>query len=381
MPRYADGIARDGGLYRVLVRVGGKQVKASFRTLAAARNAREQLRDQAEAIRLGIRPLEQAGRLTLGALFDGYLRHLQVLQRSELAIQWVGRARRYWCGGLVHGRRVPGAFTEAHTASLSGADCEAFVRFMRDTTTSKGRLIDQCLGIARSAMKRAGLPLPPPVVLEYERAPRRTVPLDELRAFLAAFPVGGMLRAYAETILRTGCRESEARRLTIGDVALESGVLTLRRRKGRRGSRWQAVAAPISPGLAEHLRAYLATQPSEPEAPLFAVRLARRGRSGRRPLTQPTAAKLVARACSEAGVPVRHGAGWLRNQTATMAREAGLSLDVTRRVLGHSESGTTERHYDQSTQWAARLAFAETIDREIGVTPGVQPLPPNGRKP
>lgn len=133
-----------------------------------------------------------------------------------------------------------------------------------------------------------------------------------------------------------------------------------------------------SPGLAGHLRACLATCPAEPEAPLFAVRLARRGLSGRRALTQPTAAKLVARACEAAGIEVRHGAGWLRNQTATLAREAGLPLDVTRRVLGHAESGTTERHYDQSTQWAARLAFAEVVDArldESAVPPTVQPGP------
>jgi hypothetical protein len=45
--------------------------------------------------------------------------------------------------------------------------------------------------------------------------------------------------------------------------------------------------------------------------------------------------------------------------------EAGQSIDVTSRVLGHADPGTTRRHYDRAALVEARKAAALTQDAAI----------------
>ena len=71
-------------------------------------------------------------------------------------------------------------------------------------------------------------------------------------------------------------------------------------------------------------------------------------------------------ASKTAGSAPVHSLGWLRNQAATAAVEAGQGIDVASRALGHSDPSTTRRHYDRAKLIDARRRFAEARESEIG---------------
>lgn len=199
--------------------------------------------------------------------------------------------------------------------------------------------------------------------------PRRSRPTSTagiVRAFLDALEPGTVARVAAELVLRTGCREIEARELAIGDVDLKAGKILFGRRKGAQPGQEEA---PISPGLRAHLEPWLAgaCRGLPASAPLLAVWSRREGQpKARHALTAWTLQKALGAAGEAAGVgrEVR-GLGWLRNQAATLAGETGADVEVLRRALGHTTSAITERHYDQSLRWEAREALGAAVDATL----------------
>lgn len=300
---------------------------------------------------------EREKRRTVADILDAYLTELGTTGRSEAQVEIVQRVR-----GLVCGRRLKsGAFTagalgEHHPVPLSREDLVRIAEHVKLHTKSGGYATRRAYVVLRTAHRRAELTFPVPPSVNVERRGRAILPLEQLVAFLEAMPLGSVERTAAELVLRTGAREAEVLRLRREDVDLEMGRVFLAARK--RGLKLPA--RPISPGLAAVLRPYLATLPDI--APAGTPLLALDGR----PLAAGSLRKRLAAASQRAGLakPIG-GLGWLRNQTATLAIEAGLPVEVARRALGHETSATTERHYDRAELWPALERFAAVIDEQL----------------
>lgn len=353
---FQDGLAWDAPAkrWRIRVQVAGRVRKGSAPSKPAAIALRDNLLVQRAALRLGV-PVPEGRPIppSLAEVFAGYVAELRRFGKSPRSVAQVESIAALW-------RQALGP---AQTGALSREDFGRFVEWCGVHTESKGAQTRTAMSIAKTALRVAGLPVPPTPVVRVERASRRTAPAEKLRAFLAALEPGTVARVAAELVVRTGCRETEARSLRIGDVDLAAGVIRFRTRKGSAAGENEA---PISPGLRSHLEPWLAgpCRGLPPEAPLLAV-WSRRGAAprARHPLTAWSLQSTLSAAARDAeiGREVR-GLGWLRNQAATLAGDTGAEIETLRRALGHTTSAVTERHYDQSRRWGARVELGDRVD-------------------
>lgn len=323
-------------------------------------------------------------RRTLADILDAYLAELAATGRSAAQVDVVTRVRGLVCGRrLKSGAFVFGALGEHHPVPLSREDLVRIAEHVKLHTRSGGYATRRAFVVLRTAHRRAELTFPTPPSIVVAKRGRAILPLEQLRAFLAAMPLGSVERTAAELVLRTGAREAEALRLRVGDVDLEAGLVRLGVRKGggRLDSGTRLDERPISKDLAGILKAYVDTLPDilPAETPFLAI-------DGRE-LGPETLKKRLYAASSRAGLSKKIGGlGWLRNQMTTLAIEEGASIEVTRRVLGHTTSKTTEAHYDKAGLWPARQAFAESIDRVLKGSsavprPGGRERPEGSRRP
>lgn len=315
---------------------------------------------------------EPERRRTVADIIDAYLAELATTGRSEAQVEIVTRVRGLVCGKrLKSGAYIAGALGPAHPVPLSREDLVRIAEHVKLHTKSGGYATRRAYVVLRTAHRRAELAFPTPPAVNVERRGRAILPLEQLVAFLDAMPLGSVERTAAELVLRTGAREAEVLRLRREDVDLDAGRVLLAARK--RGLKLPA--RPISPGLAAVLERYLSTLPHIAPAgtPLLAIE--------GRPLAPGSLRKRLAAASQRAGLPrVIGGLGWLRNQTATLAIEAGLPVEVARRALGHETSATTERHYDRAELWPALERFAAVIDEQLSRGGAVRTLKPKKQR-
>lgn len=344
MARQVDRLP--SGRWRARALVDGRRASALFATRGEAEAwiAAIQQRKAYEAA--GLTAPSQAIRTTLVTILEKLAREQTALGRSAKTI-------RQTASSIVIASRC---FGEEKAAPLTREDLVRFVAWARQNTKSQGRQTDAVLGIWLTAHRRAGLPVPPRPHFPIERKGRPRATPDELARFLEAMPIGTVERTLAEIVLRSGCRDTEARRLVMGDVDLEAMKLKIRRVKGWRSRAPLVETHPISKDLAEILKPYVAwRRKAAPTAPLLTL-------DGVHLLAESALVKRYRAACRRAGLPVRSGVAWLRNQAATLLGEAGVPVEVTRRWLGHTSVQTTERHYDTSRQWEARERLSEILD-------------------
>lgn len=353
MTGYVNGIRKTGkSRYSIRVKVDGRIRRATLPTQVEAERVRNQLRAQNTARRLGIVFPTTSRAPTLPDVLDRHVAQMRALGRAEKSVEQVEYVKALWIrwGG------------EKRPASLSYDDLVDFAGWARLNTKSKrGRAIQAAIGIARTAIGRAGLPVPKAPAVTVDRRNPKTVERAEVLRFLAELPAGSVERTFAEFVFRTARRESEARRLAVGDVDLARGIVTFRPRKGRRGGG----EIPLGPRLVEILRVYLVgrCQGIPADAPLFAVDSTRGETRGRHSLTEWSLSKRFEPAGRRAGIGKRvRTLGWLRNQAATEARRLGQSLDDVSLALGHGDISTTARHYVEDTRRAARGRLAGRLD-------------------
>lgn len=356
---FQDGLAWDGPAktWRIRVQVKGRVRKGSAPTKGAAVAFRDSLLVQRHAARLGVPvPAGPALAPTLAEAFARYGDELRRYGKSPKSIAQVEAVASLWSRALG----------PAHTAALAREDFGRFVEWAGLHTKSKGAQTRGACTVAKTAMRLVGLPVPATPKVKVPRRSRPTSTAGIARKFLAALEPGTVARVAAELVLRTACREVEARELQIGDVDLQGGTIRFGRRKGASPGQEDA---PITPGLQAHLGPWLAgpCRGLPPSAPLLAVWSRREGGpKARHALTAWTLQKALEAAGDAAGVgrAVR-GLGWLRNQAATIAGETGADVEVLRRALGHTTSAITERHYDQSLRWEAREALGAAVDATL----------------
>ncbi len=336
-------------------------VQRTFASKEAAERVRDQLQSRDLSVVLGVRPIDQGVAQftpTIGSVLDAYLRECETLGRSETHLRTIRQVR----GVLVRWR------DERADAQLTRRDLLDFVAWARVNTASKGRAVKNALVILRTALHRADLPVPALPRLELPDRVPKTYSRKELVDLMAVLPLGTVARTAAEIGLRTGARESEIRRLQVGDVDLERGTLLLRRAKGKPGHRGSEESVPVSPVLKEVLGIYIATQPVDlpPEAPFLALGKGEH----RRELGASSLRRALERACLKAKVPRKTTVGWTRAQAATLIREAGMHLKKVSATLGHMDGRTTTAHDDECgllarERWSAGLEAAGTIDKVL----------------
>lgn len=272
----------------------------------------------------------RSGPRTLRELFGVLERHQRARGRAALTIAQTAQVAGFWCAALG----------ERHPVPLSSDDVTAFLEWMARESDSEGRLLQACVGICRTAHRRAKLPPPEAERLEVPSGSRRTLEPEEFVRFVQALPPGSVVATAAALVYLLAARESEVFRLRVEDVE-ERDVRAWQSKGAIRG----AINLPVLPELSRVLAAY-----ARPKQGLLL------GTDDPRSLRTA-----LAHASRRAGIfpPIR-GLGWLRNQAITTLGEAGIASEVLSRVLRHSKrSRGLLGRYDQSRREAdVRRALA-----------------------
>ncbi len=150
--------------------------------------------------------------------------------------------------------------------------------------------------------------------------------------------------------LMTGCRLGELFGLRWCDVRFDLGCIEIRHSYRGTPKSGKARTIPLHSDLAPILRGWQEQCPETTEGLVFPVASGRMGRrqDGRK----------VRRILQAAGVPADHDHPWhaMRHTFATLALEAGASLDAISRILGHSGGGSavTRGYTHVSVEYLAR---------------------------
>ena len=370
----SDCIARiESGRWKLRIVINGRVIKRTFSTKTEAERVRDNLRGREKLRSLGV-PLAQRAALvvpTVGSVLDAYVRECETLGRSEAHLRSIRQAK---------AMLVEWGAEHREAGDLKRADLVEFIGWAKRTTKSKGRTIHNALVILRTAIKLADLPVPSKPRIELPSRHGKTFPKAEVEKLLAALPLGSVARTAVEIGLRTAARETEIRRIRVGDVDLERRTLVLRRGKGKAGRRGSEEAVPIPEGLVRVLRAYQMLLPPDlaDDAPFLAVMSRPRKRVGpktRNPLRIESLRRILAEACTRAGISTRSTVGWTRAQAVTLSREAGMALSQVSTAAGHADERVTRQHYDESTRevserWEARKQVGAEMDNLLPFAPG-----------
>lgn len=221
---------------------------------------------------------------------------------------------------------------------------------------SLARHLSTLRGFARFLV-REGLLLRDPTV--HAARPRigrrlpRTLELDQVLRLVEApdvtRPRGLRDRAMLGLAYASGLRASEVVGLSLGDLDLASGVLSVEGKGGKRR------LVPIGERALEWLMAYLAARPA---AATDAVFLSPRGRA----FTRQGFWKLVDTYARGVGITGRVYPHRLRHSFATHLLEGGADLRSVQTLLGHADITTTEI-YTHVTGDHLRAEYARTHPR------------------
>lgn len=146
--------------------------------------------------------------------------------------------------------------------------------------------------------------------------------------------------AVVDVALSTGLRVSEMQALTVGDVDLKLGALTVTRRKRRHTPPPETLM--ISADLAEHLREFIAWKAAvgEPVTPKAALFVGKRG-----PLSVRGMQLVWHSARARADLPARLSIHAARHTCGTHTYRATKDLVLTQRQLGHTSPTVTANMY------------------------------------
>lgn len=312
----------------------GRRPNATFDSRQDAEAAAVALRHRLALARLGLAdtPSERPGPRTLAELFGAMEASQRAAGRARLTVSQTSQVSSLWCRALGADHGVP----------LHRDDVTRFLAWLRENSTSRGRLTQACLVGVRTAHRLADMEPPPVPHLTVPQGSRRTLPAEDFARFIGALTPGSPAATAAALVYLLAARESEILRLRVEDVDLAAGVVRLWQAKGAmRGQ----VGLPIHPDLRAVLEAY-----SPPDEGLYL------GVDRVMPLRPE-----LGRAAERAKIPTVYGLGWLRNQAATALGEAGVAPEVISRVLRHSaRSRGLLGRYDQSVR-------AAEISRALGL--------------
>ena len=213
-------------------------------------------------------------------------------------------------------------------------------------------LIDPATGLRDPS---SGQRLPRPVLTQCEMKRLLLQPNTSLRE-------GIRDRALLELLYSTGVRIGEAVLLTVHDVDLDAGLLSVRSGKGGKSR-----VVPLGREVTKWLREYLTKIRSRQnrlrphERSLF---LTRQGT----PLMKPTVGIIIRDAARSAKIKKRVTCHTFRHTCATHLLEAGANLVAIKELLGHSRMTTTQV-YTRVRPVDVKAMHQQTHPREVAVAP------------
>ena len=223
--------------------------------------------------------------------------------------------------GKLTGVPVSAGYCNAHLYALRG-----YYQYLHQTGRT---LIDPCSDLPRLHAPRAL----PKSVLTSAQAMRLLQQPNVLTLF------GFRDRVILELLYATGLRGLELCRLSIYDIDLDDGMVTVRKGKGGKDR-----IVPMGKVATQYVREYLTNvrvkmmaKMPHPEAAerLFFSQL-------RRPLHPQTLYNLVRKSRSKAGLPHTTSTHSLRHTCATEMLRGGASVRHVQEMLGHSKITTTQ---------------------------------------
>jgi integrase/recombinase XerC len=168
-----------------------------------------------------------------------------------------------------------------------------------------------------------------------------------LEAPSPSLPLGRRDRAILETLYSAGLRVSELTGLDLGDLDLDSGLVTVRG-KGKRErlallgphaqsalQEWLAVRAAVAPGREDRL--------GQPQSAVFL------NKNGTR-LTARSVGRLLEKYLAQAGLDPRTSPHSLRHSFATHLLDRGADIRSVQELLGHRSLATTQVYTHVTTQ-------------------------------
>jgi integrase/recombinase XerC len=168
-----------------------------------------------------------------------------------------------------------------------------------------------------------------------------------LEAPPADTPLGLRDRAILETLYSAGLRVGEMTGLDVGDLDLDSGVVTVRG-KGKRER-----LALLGPDAVEALRRWLEARGSVQHGAALRSRPSQSAvflnRNGTR-LTARSVGRLLAKYLAQAGLDPATSPHSLRHSFATHLLDRGADIRSVQELLGHRSLGTTQIYTHVTTQ-------------------------------
>lgn len=218
---------------------------------------------------------------------------------------------------------------DVRLSALQPHDCEEWAG--RLAAEIDPQYFNNILGSFKAILSRAGYDDTPLNKIKRLGIPTRELTLpepDQFLRLLAAMETSGAGQAqhcadFARFLAFSGCRLSEARKVTWADVDMVKGFILVQNAKTRRAKNHRPTrSVPIVPDMRELLTRLKASNPpaDSPVCQVFECD------------------KSLARACKIVGVPrlTHHD---LRHLFATRCIEAGVDIPTVSRWLGHSDGG------------------------------------------
>ncbi len=291
--------------------------------------------------------------MELPELIDSFAKHLAALNRAPKTIrQYVQWVQRFFDFAGTIGIKTPAEITSAHLL--------AYQKHLADLVNKKGRISSikvqnhHLIGIVmflRYLCVEGILAHNPAQHVQYaktpERLPRDILSIAEVRKMLRAPDVRTVMgyrdRVIMEVLYSTGIRKQELLNLTVDDVNLESGILTIRQGKGGKDR-----VVPLGRIAAKCLETYvngirptllqIATLDRQPGQKTIFLSL----RGG--PLSKNALAERIERYRRLAGIAHPVTPHTFRHSCATHMIRNRANIRHVQELLGHVNLNTTQQY-------------------------------------
>lgn len=291
--------------------------------------------------------------MTLEEMFDSYRKHLQALNRRPKTVeQYIKWVQRFFDFAETQGVKTP--------ADVTSANLIAYQKHLANLVNKKGRIFSvkvqnhHLIGIVlflRYLCAEGILAHNPAQHVQYakapDRLPRDILSIAEIRKMLRApdahTVMGYRDRVIMEVFYSTGIRKQELLNLTVDDVNLESGILTIRQGKGGKDR-----VVPLGRIAAKCLETYInGIRPTllqiatiERQSGQKALFLSMRGG----PLSKNALAERIERYRRLAGIAHPVSPHTFRHTCATHMIRNRANIRHVQEMLGHVNLNTTQQY-------------------------------------
>lgn len=320
------------GTYRVRRMIEGQTHNKTFDSLAIAKEYVARLEIIDLEIKKGMRLPQKQKRKTIKDIMEDVINSQISRDLSPYTVRQSKDCCKRWLLIFPQDKVVP----------LEQEDVAVAEKWMSENCHNRTNRYRQSLIVfIKTAHRKASLPVPSFGQLKNLSEPRPVFQSSEVhlfQRFISALPRASVERAYTAMMFMTAMRFGEAGRLQLEEVNLEKKEVQIIQKNGRKAT---LVLCPL---LIQELQDYLSKRAETSRKDFFIF-------EDGSPLIEASLKRRFTSASKRAGLPVRTGIGWVRNQAITFLGEAGMSAWFLDRVLlRHSQRNSLLSRYDQSNR-------------------------------